>query len=178
MSRLKRVLIFIGHLFVSTWGVGISSAIVTFYSFAILRPLDPHLFSSHTASWLLTDAHYFPVQVILSFWFGWSFWRRFHHRSMFWVWIPTFFILCCALLAGRLLILEPGSVIEQAGARRFSHYFGSGCSTKDFCEDQLAITMPFYASVGYALSAFLAHWASLRPISLRREAASESPPRL
>ena len=47
MSRLKRVLIFIGHLFVSTWGVGISSAIVTFYSFAILRPLDPHLFSSH-----------------------------------------------------------------------------------------------------------------------------------
>jgi hypothetical protein len=39
MSRLKSVLIFIGHLFVSTWGVGISSAMVTFYSFAILRPL-------------------------------------------------------------------------------------------------------------------------------------------
>jgi len=88
------------------------------------------------------------------------------------------FCTLCALFAGPLMILEPGSVIEQAGVGRFSHYLGSGCSTKDFCEDQLVITMPFYASVGYSISAFFAHLASLRRISLRREAASESPPRL
>jgi hypothetical protein len=164
MGRVRKLLIFLGHEFVSTWGVGISAALVTAFSFAILRPLAPRLFDSHKASWLLTETPYFPVQIILGLWLGRWIWRRFQHSSMFWVWLPAVLILSCAILKGPVFMLKPESALEQVSFAHYTlrHYFGSGCSPRDFCEDQLVFTMPFYSSVAYALGAFAARWAPIR----------------
>ena len=118
------------------------------------------LFVSYNASILLTELHYFPMQIILALWTGWSFGRRFQHRSMLWVWVLPFLLLCYAVVA--IPTLAPDivftSVITQATGNHssLSHYFGSGCLVENGCIDQLIITMPFYVSVFYSLGALLA----------------------
>jgi hypothetical protein len=175
MPRVKDVFVFVGHEFMATLGVGISAAFVTDFSFATLRPLGSRLFSSYNASWLVTELPYFPMQIILGLWLGWSFRRRFQHHSMLWVWVLPFLILCYAVIAGPIIMLHPDSIIAQAGGgfSPLSHYFGRGCDPRDLCLDQLMFTMPFYASVAYALGALLARNAPPKINSFQRESTSE-----
>jgi hypothetical protein len=159
-SRLKGVLVFVLHQLIGTWGVAVAAVPLAFISFGILHPLNPRLFVAHNAHVLLTELPYFPMQIVLGLWTGWAFSRRFHHRSMLWVWVLPFLILCYAVIAVPTLApdLIIKSVIEQSAGSQspLSHYFGSGCSVKNRCVDQLLITMPFYVSVSYSLGALLA----------------------
>jgi|HubBroStandDraft_4_1064222.scaffolds.fasta_scaffold04803_6 hypothetical protein len=155
--QIRGVLVFAMHQLIGTWGVGIAAAFLVFASFEILRPLSSSLFVSHNASILLTELHYFPMQIILALWTGWSFGRRFQHRAMLWVWVLPLLLLCYAVAA--IPTLTPNmaftSVIMQATGNHssLSHYFGSGCRVENLCLDQLIITMPFYVSVSYSLGA-------------------------
>jgi hypothetical protein len=76
---------------------------------------------------------------------------------MLWVWVLPFLSLCYAIFAGPIFVLHPDSIIAQAsgGFSSLSHYFGRGCSPRELCMDQMAFTMPFYASVAYAFGALL-----------------------
>jgi hypothetical protein len=158
--QIRGALVFAMHQFIGTWGVAMAAVPLAFFSFEILRPLNPHLFASHNVHVLLTELPYFPMQIILALWSGWSFNRRFHHGSMLWVWVLPFLILCYAVVAVPTLTPDQvfTSVVMQAGGNQsaFSHYFGSGCRVEDRCVDQLVITMPFYVSVSYSLGALLA----------------------
>jgi hypothetical protein len=159
-SRFKGVLVFVMHQLIGTWGVAVAAVPLAFISFEILRPLDPRLFVEHNAHVLLTELPYFPMQVVLALWSGWTFSRRFHHRSMFWIWVLPFLVLCYAVVAVPTLTpdLTIKSVVAQTVGSQspLSHYFGSGCTVENRCIDQLLITMPFYASVSYSLGALLA----------------------
>jgi hypothetical protein len=54
IMRVKGILVFIAHQFTATLGVGFAAAVLAFFSFEILRPLDSHFFTSRNASQLLT----------------------------------------------------------------------------------------------------------------------------
>jgi len=155
---VKTALTFVAHQFIGTWGVAIAAPPLAYFSFGILHPLNPHLFTSHDVSVLLTKLPYFPIQIVLGLWLGWSIGRRFQHRSMLWVWVLPLAFLCYALLA--IPTLTPSQVppMFQAGLgeSRLSHYFGRGCSAVRRCGDQLLVTMPFCASVAYSVGALLA----------------------
>ncbi len=157
-SRIKAVLVFVMHQFIGSWGVAAAATFLVYFSFEILRPLNPRMFTSHNSSWLLTDLPYFPMQIVLGLWSGWSFGRRFQHRAMLWAWILPFAFLCYALLAIPTMTPDFVPLILQAGVgqSRLSHYFGWGCRPEDRCLDQLGITMPFYVSVSYSIGALLA----------------------
>jgi hypothetical protein len=152
---LEDIFFFVFHQVVATGGVAISAFIGTVLAFGLLRPLSVGLFSSHHARWLLTDCHFFPVQIGLGLCCGWCISRDFHHRSMLWVWILPGLALCYTVLHGPILAADPGSVFEHPAASIYSlrHYFGSGCSFSGRCLDQFLFTMPFYCSVAYSLGA-------------------------
>jgi hypothetical protein len=182
MSRLhiKDVLVFATHQLVGTWGVAIAAAPLTFVSFEILRPLNPRLFVSHNAHVLLTELAYFPMQMALALWSGWSFSRRFHHRSMLWVWVLPFLILCYVVAAVPTLTpdLIFTSVLAKANRNQspLFHYVGPGCRIENRCLDQVLITMPFYASVSYSLGALLARRLGTRVRPARDTGGGESTP--
>jgi hypothetical protein len=154
----KATALFALHQFVGTFGVAFAAAVLIFFWFELLRPLYPGLFTSSNASRLLTGLPYFPSQVILGLWSGWSLRRRFRHRSMVWVWILPLVVLSYAVIA--VPTMTPGQVPPSfqagIGQSRLEHYFGHGCRIEERCTDQLGITMPFYVSLSYALGAFLA----------------------
>jgi hypothetical protein len=52
---------------------------------------------------------------------------------------------------------DAASVFDHSAASFSSlrHYFGSGCSVRERCLDQMMFTVPFYTSVAYALGAVL-----------------------
>jgi hypothetical protein len=146
------------HQFIATLGVAMAAAFLAVFTFTLLRPLNPHLFASRNAHFILTRVPYFPMQVILGLWSGWSFGRRFQHRSMLWVWVLPLLIISYAVISLPALVPNQTSVIEVAGRNqsRISHYFGRGCSVDDRCEDQLLVTMPLYASIAYSVGALMA----------------------
>jgi hypothetical protein len=154
-SPVNAGMVFAMYQLIATFGVAIGAAILTFSSFALLRPLNPRALSFHNASWILTELPYFPVQILLGLWSGWWFGRRSGRRSMLRVWVLPLLILCYALIAVPTLTPEAASSV-LASASPFSHYFGSSCSVRDHCIDQLLVTMPFYASISYSLGALIA----------------------
>jgi hypothetical protein len=93
--QIRGVLVFAMHQLIGTWGVAIAAAFLVFAWFEILRPLGSSLFVSHNAHILLTELHYFPTQIILALWSGWSFGRRFQHAATLWVWVLPF--LTCVM---------------------------------------------------------------------------------
>jgi hypothetical protein len=158
-ERIKAVLFFFMHQVIGTLGVAIAAATLTFFSLEILRPMNPHLFTSHNASWLLTELPYYPMQIIVGLWTGWLLSRRWPRPSMLYVWVLPLAFLCYAFVA--VPTLTPDFVTEafQAGIgqSRVAHYFGWGCSPVNHCVDRGVVTMPFYASVSYSIGAPFAH---------------------
>jgi hypothetical protein len=154
--QIKAILVFAMHQFMGTIGVAFTAATGIFCAFEILRPINPGLFTSRNASWILTGLPWFPLQIGTALWVGWTLSRRFHHRSMLWVWVLPFAFLFYALLAIPTMTPSVVPPMFQAGVgqSRLSHYFGWGCRPDDRCTDQLGITMPFYASVFHSVGAF------------------------
>ena len=146
-SRLARVLIFMMHQLIGTWGIGISAyflGAVTLDLVSLGRP-----YSMQPLHWILTETPFFPAQVILGFYSGWYFGRRLRHRSMLWVWLIPGLILAYATLT-RPDLTSQISVLAGS-SDPLSHYFGWGCQPKNHCFDQLLVTMPFYAATAYSI---------------------------
>lgn len=173
---LRAMLVFITHQFIATLGVGVAAAFLTVFTFTLLRPLSPHLFASRNAHLILTRVPHFPMQVILGLWSGWSFGRRFQHRSMLWVWVVPLLITSYAVMSLPTLMPDQTSVLVVARDNQspISHYFGRGCRVEDRCEDQLLVTMPLYASIAYSVGALMAR-KMRRNVHLAHEEASGNP---
>lgn len=152
--RAKRVLVFLIHQFVGTWGIAFFAYFLGSSIFE-LPSVFGRTYSMRSLHWILTETPYFPVQISLGLYFGWLLGRRFKHRSMLWVWVIPALILCYAVVAVPTLTPQATSVLVQTGGP-LSHYFGWGCQPKDRCLDQLLITMPFYVATAYSIGAWLA----------------------
>ena len=101
---------------------------------------------------ILTETHFFPIQILLAFLFGFSLRRYQHYRTMQWVWVLPFLILCVSF-----------ALTPLPFDARLGRYFGSTCRPELRCFVQLAVTLPFYTSVSYSLAAFLSSKLQRRP---------------
>jgi len=155
---VKRIVFFLIHQFVGTWGVAIAAAVFAYTSIGLLHLLGLNVLGSRNANWLLTELPYFPVQIGVALWSGFYLSRRFHHASMLWVWVLPFTVLWYAVLNVPSLTPDQIPLAFQAGAgqSKLTHYFGSGCNPSNRCVDQVLVTMPFFTSVCYSMGALLA----------------------
>ena len=154
---LTDIFVFVCHQAASTLAVIYAAGVGTLFLLALLRLLHSPLFVPRDAAWLLTELHYFPVQIGVGLYCGWWVSRELHHRSMLWVWILPLLMLCFAVWHGPILASDAGSVFDHPAASVYSlrHYFGSGCSVRERCLDQMMFTLPFYTSVAYSLGALI-----------------------
>jgi hypothetical protein len=145
------------HQFIGMYGIPFTAPLVFSLAFKFLL-LFGHSYPRKTFYSMVTGTPYFPVQIIFALLLGWLLGRALRHRSMVWVWVLPFAILCYSLLTATVLIPEWTSVLARpdVGQSWFSHYFGRGCQPAAHCLDQLLITMPFYSSLAYSVGAFLA----------------------
>jgi hypothetical protein len=153
-SLTKSALTFGLHQFIGMYGIPYTAPLVFSLAFKFLF-LFGHSYQRTFYS-IVSEKPYFPVQIIFGLVIGWLVGRALRHRSMVWVWVLPFAILCYSLITARVLI--PTSVFASPGVfeSRFSHYFGWGCRPAAHCLDQLLITMPFYSSLAYSMGAALA----------------------
>jgi len=167
---IKSVLLFVIHQFVGTWGIAFFAYYLGSSTLELLSALG-RTYSMRPLHWILTETPFFPVQIALGLYMGWLLSRRFNHRSMLWVWIIPASILCYAVVAGATFSPFETSVLTTSGDP-LAHYFGWGCQLKYRCQDQLLITMPFYASAAYSIGAWLAFTtAASHPLSRGRSHA-------
>lgn len=150
--KAKGFLLFLMHQLIGTIGVGVGALLLTGLAFDLLRLLGRH-YTMGYSHWILTGTPYFPVQIVLALFLGWLLSRRFHHRSMLWVWILPTGILCCAFA-----VLP--TVTSLTLQFRLSHFFGWGCRPENRCFDQIGVTLPFYIAVAYSAGALLARRTS------------------
>jgi hypothetical protein len=154
---MKSLLVFVFHQFVGTWGIGFLAAFGLFSLFDAVPNFASWKPPLRFVHWVLTENPFYPVQIVTGLYFGWLLGRRFHHRSMLWIWILPLAILIYAFAATPTvspwasILIRPDTVQS-----RLSYYFGWGCQPRARCLDQLLITMPFYASVAYSFGALLA----------------------
>src|ERR1700688_2599328 len=80
------VLRFLGHLIISTFGVGVTAAVLTYSVVLPLHQFIPSL-NSRTVHWILTETPYFPVQILVGLLWGFQLGRRYQHRVMLWTWV-------------------------------------------------------------------------------------------
>jgi hypothetical protein len=156
-SRTKIVLSFAVHQFIGTWGVGVTVPWLVFFAGDFLR-LFGKGFPMRDSHWILTETGYFPLQIAFALFLGWLLGRDLRRRSMLWVWVIPFVILCYALAAIPTItpFLTTSAMQAGIGQPRLWHYFASGCRAEYRCLDQVIFTMPFYASVAYSIGALLA----------------------
>jgi hypothetical protein len=156
-SRTKIVLSFAVHQFISTWGVGVTIGWLVAFGGDFLR-LFGKGFPMRDSYWILTETGYFPLQIAFAMFLGWLLGRDLRRRSMLWVWVIPFAILCYAVVAIPTIApwLTPSAMQAGIGQSRLWHYFASGCRAERRCLDQIIFTMPFYASVAYSIGALLA----------------------
>lgn len=147
---LKSVLVFAAHQLVGTWGVA-TFAYFLGSSIWWLADLFGQTHSKRLLYWVLTETPFFPIQICLGLYFGWSLARRFGHREMQWVWVIPTLLLCYAILA---IPAHSTSVLFPARTA-LSDYFGWACLPQNHCLNQLVITMPFYVATAYSLASWL-----------------------
>jgi hypothetical protein len=151
------VLHFLGHLALSTLGVVFVAGPVLTYSVVLsLRLFFPSL-STRTASWILTETPYFPVQIVVGLLWGFQLGRRYRHRVMLWTWVVP--ALAIALLI--LFAPFPPVVVSEVNLTKAEHFFGRGCLPQNHCFDW-AFTMLLYAASAYSLGAFAARMMPYR----------------
>jgi hypothetical protein len=166
-SRIKSLLVFVLHQFISTWGVGIVAPWMIVLVAPLLKLFGWTIYMTQF-HWILTETPYFPVQIVFALFLGFLLGRYLRHGSMLWVWILPSVILCCVVVA--FPVIGQLSVAQYAGlssSSRLSHFFGWGCQPKNRCFDQLMITLPFYSATAYSLGALL-------PRMMRRIAHTEA----
>jgi hypothetical protein len=126
----------------------------------LLKPFGrtiPHSFE------LLSETPFFPIQMALALFLGWSLGGFLQHRSMLWVWIGPALILGYVFLQfpARPVFLAEHAYLFSDSA--FSHFFGRGCQLRNYCVDQVYLTLPFCSSVAYSFGAWLAQKLSRPP---------------
>lgn len=145
------VLRFLGHLIISTFGVGVAAAVLTY---SVVLPLHQFFQSlnSRTAHWILTETPYFPVQIVVGLLWGFQLGRRYRHRVMLWTWIVP--ALAIAFLI--LFVPLPPVVVSGVEITKTEHFFGGGCLPQNHCFEW-PLTVLLYAAAAYSLGAFAAH---------------------
>jgi hypothetical protein len=146
--------LFLAHQVAATFGVAIFAYLLGISVFDIVA-IFTNAHSMRPLHYILTETPYFPVQIALGFWSGWSLGKRVQHKAMIYVWAIPLLILTYAFFSIRSISPGFSSVLTHEPSR-FSHYFGWGCQPKDRCLDQIMVTMPFYAASAYSLGAWLA----------------------
>ncbi len=160
---------FAAHQVIATLGVMVATPAALALSTPVLRLLGLPL-SVTRSDQILTGMHCFPAQAATGFLLGWLLVRRTGHRSAQWVWaLPALLVLLLVVTNHHVLDFEPASVVLPTFA--LSHFFGSGCSPRNRCFDQVVVTLPLYAAVAYSLGALTA-----RRLGLRRWGGGDLPP--
>ena len=77
-------LYFVGHVALSTLGVGFVAAVMTYSVVFSLHLFFPSL-TTRTVHWILTETPYFPVQIVVGLLWGFQLGRRYQHRVMLWI---------------------------------------------------------------------------------------------
>lgn len=154
---IKSALTFLVHQIIGTEGVVWLTALGVF----LLRSSVREVHKPWGDSALMRGMHlvfsntpFFPIQIAVGAYLGWKLYRRWGHRSMFWVWILPGVVLTYVVIA--IPTFSPWSS-SSSDTGPLSHYFGWGCQADYRCYDQLTFTQPFYTSVAYSLSAL---WTS------------------
>lgn len=163
--RFRSVLAFILHQLLSTIGVIVLAAFLTFTAVSLIHHWAPGI-GNRNASQVLTGWPFFPIQVMLSFSLGWWLMRRLGQRSSMLVWIIPAVIVLIAAAHGP--VFEPDAVSVQYNA--WSHFFAHGCEVQEGCLDQVIFTLPLLTAAAYSIGAGLADLAG----RARKEAPAQS----
>jgi len=143
-------LYFVGHVALSTLGVGFVAAVLTY---SVVLPL--HLFfpslTTRTVHWILTETPYFPVQIVVGLLWGFQLGRRYQHRVMLWTWV----VPALAISSSILFVPLPSVVVSGVELTKTEHFFGSGCLPQNHCFEW-ALTVLLYAASAYSIGAFVA----------------------
>ena len=144
---LTAILSLVGHLLIATMGVIILSALLVFSVYSFLHRWELN-FTRSQASWLLTEIPGFPIQASVGLVLGFLLGRFKQSRFIVFSWVLPFLLVC--LIALTLKVDE---------VPVFARLFGSSCSPKRHCFDQLVVTLPFIASFSYSLGGGLRIWS-------------------
>ena len=150
-NAAKKILLFVFHVLVSTAGVIVGAVTISYSLIAAVQQVYAHA-SFRSASWILTETPFFPVQILLGLVWGFVWFRRFRHDVMFWAWtVPT------AVIIG-LILFAPLSPTTASGIELtpLEHFFGWKCLPQNRCFEQVGFTLPFYSACAYSLGAFMA----------------------
>jgi hypothetical protein len=150
----RSVLAFILHQLLSTIGVIVLAAFLTFTAVSLIHHWQP-MIGDKDASRVLTGTLFFPIQVTLSFSLGWWLMRRFGQRSSMLVWIIPAAAVVIALAHGPFFQLGGGPAQYNA----WSHFFAHGCDIQEGCLDQVIFTLPLLTAAAYSIGAGLADLA-------------------
>jgi hypothetical protein len=143
-------LYFLGHLALSTLGVGVVAAVLTYSVVLSLHPFFSSL-DTRTVHWILTETPYFPVQIVVGLLWGFQLGRRYQHRVMLWTWVvPTL-----AIISLILFVPLPSVVVSGVELTKAEHFFGRGCLPQNHCFEW-ALTVLLYAATAYSTGAFAA----------------------
>ena len=156
-SRIIAVLVFMMHQVIATWCVVYSVAPLAVAIFVTWAHLFGRTITSHQSSAILSGTPYFPVQIGLALFLGWSLGGWLQHRSMLWVWVIPSVIMGIVVAAfpwiGQIAIKQYWYLSSPS---RLSHFFGWGCRPENRCLDQFFTTLPFYSAAAYSLGAHVA----------------------
>lgn len=156
-SRTRVIMSFGTHQFIGTWGVAVTVPWLLAFGGNFLQ-IFGKTFPMRDWYWILTETGYFPLQIAFAMFLGWLLGCDLRRRSMLWVWVIPFAILCYAVAAIPTIspFLTPSTMQAGIGQSRLWHYFAPGCRSEHRCLDQIIITMPFYAGAAYSIGAFFA----------------------
>jgi|ERR1700678_1672949 len=156
-SKAKLGLMFVMYQLIGVW---VALRVASNLTASILNFL--RLFGAHYTSadyhWILAGTPYFPAQVSVALVFGWLLGRHLRDKSMRWVWVLPFAVLCYAFVTIPALhpTVTPLSLQAGVGQSRIAHYFGWGCQPVNNCVDQEVFTAPFYTATAFSIAAFAA----------------------
>jgi hypothetical protein len=156
-SKAKLGLMFAMYQVIGVWVTLRVAPTLTASTFNVLR-LFGQQYTRADYYWVLAGTPFFPVQVGVGLILGWVLGRHLRAKSMLWVWVLPFTVLCYAIVEIPTLNPTVTSPALQAGVgqSRLAHYFGWGCQPTNHCDDQEVFTAPFYAAAAYSIGAFAA----------------------
>ena len=156
---IGKTAVFLLHQILATVGV-LLTALAMVYTFSpVVRSLDP----AFRPSWLLTETHFFPVQIVVGLASGYRIRLQSRTDVGLYVWILPLIIL----IAGICSSSPPDSIaisaerlgvpVEYLGesTSRLSHFFGTTCDPQKKCLDQMSFTLPFYTAAAYSTGSLL-----------------------
>jgi len=154
--RIVGVLVFVMHQVIAIWCALFVAPMAVAVFATWVHPFGVTI-TTHQSSRILTQTPYYPVQIALALFLGWSLGGWLQHRSMLWVWVIPSVILSIVVATfpwiGQMAIKQYWYLSSPS---RLSHFFGWGCRPENRCLDQLFTTLPFYSAAAYSLGAHVA----------------------